>query len=784
MTKLMNTVLFGMAALLMASCSDSDVSVQDTLPSMGIIGLDVNTESGEALSSRVENLKGETRSVLPQWNAEYYGIGSMPEEPAIPETAQPLPNGQSVSQPGSYYVAAGETVTANTCMGGFWPSDGSVNIYVAGTMKIANIWGANSNSKIYILGGGTVEWENPGTDITLGSPVEYYNYGTLTTKHDLLFIGQQGALFNKGDLVARTKTIRPQGRLYVDGDLKVAAIDGMNSSSKVNATGDVLLADAEGKQSDLTIDGVLSVGGLLQANNITVSNSGKLYSGCGVRASKLFSMNGNQAEAHVQFLKADSIYQCACSQLYLDDDAHVKCLGGYRNDNSYSAFIHLTGQHALLEANSMEWNGWDANFIHTCEAKFIYTRRSKAELIVNCDKFRRNGRNETLSFDDVFFCSGNVISSKATDYEIAKTECDTTGYTAPEGVEKDPYRLDLISNVNYPDGHDHDTISATCVQTNGSKFYLSYHRRGKGHGACFEVFGTSGDATTLLQHVEDSEGDLDFNHLAVDQANNQLLLAGSSYKRGGMVAAIKLTDDGLVDTEAKTLGDTVQKPLQMVAFNAKEQTGVDANCIAPYGTRILVAATDGYKEFDSNLNLTAVVNTTGKAKHLAVNGNSVTALRLTETSDDTNAALAAAVDVFEDGQAITSTPSATFAVRAIAPNNGKNVVASDGDNIYVCLGQTGIACYGKDGSEKWCYTAPTTASGKVRGNANGCAVTDKFVYVAYGTYGIVVLDKATGKRLARRGCGSGSANYVSTDGENIYVAYGRNRLQVFHLIED
>ncbi len=80
-------------------------------------------------------------------------------------------------------------------------------------------------------------------------------------------------------------------------------------------------------------------------------------------------------------------------------------------------------------------------------------------------------------------------------------------------------------------------------------------------------------------------------------------------------------------------------------------------------------------------------------------------------------------------------------------------------------------------------------AGKVKGRANGIAIGGDYIYVACGGYGLVVLDKE-GHVVCHRKANaynandnSGSANYVTVDTVNgeeyAFVAYGRNRVQVF-----
>ena len=69
----------------------------------------------------------------------------------------------------------------------------------------------------------------------------------------------------------------------------------------------------------------------------------------------------------------------------------------------------------------------------------------------------------------------------------------------------------------------------------------------------------------------------------------------------------------------------------------------------------------------------------------------------------------------------------------------------------------------------------------VKGCANGVCVSGNYVYVACGSYGLVVLDK-TGKQVCHRKAYNGkSANFVTVKDGKIFVAYGQSRVQVFAL---
>jgi 5,10-methylenetetrahydrofolate reductase len=69
---------------------------------------------------------------------------------------------------------------------------------------------------------------------------------------------------------------------------------------------------------------------------------------------------------------------------------------------------------------------------------------------------------------------------------------------------------------------------------------------------------------------------------------------------------------------------------------------------------------------------------------------------------------------------------------------------------------------------------PKNKEGKWKALCNGCFVDNNYVYLAYGSYGIVVIDKNTHKVIAHRAVEK-SANYITVHDGYIYVAYGRSR---------
>lgn len=68
-----------------------------------------------------------------------------------------------------------------------------------------------------------------------------------------------------------------------------------------------------------------------------------------------------------------------------------------------------------------------------------------------------------------------------------------------------------------------------------------------------------------------------------------------------------------------------------------------------------------------------------------MNGNKIATLYYESRPADSLATVKGRIEEFDTGSDIlTATPSKTIEVGDIAPNNGKNTIAIDGNYIYVC----------------------------------------------------------------------------------------------------
>lgn len=463
---------------------------------------------------------------------------------------------------------------------------------------------------------------------------------------------------------------------------------------------------------------------------------------------------------------------------------------------------------AYICGNKLHYNQGDGN---KNDLKMFRTSGNESKIYVKgvfCEEWTDNPVETTLNNE------ANVIAVTAeneNDFTIKKDACnpghndngDPTPTPGPEPTPEPKADLDLITTIEYPN-HTHD-ISATCVKEYNNKMYLSYHTRGAGHGACLEVFSpVTNNQVTMEQYLQDTENMMDFNHLIIDGKTTtpRVLTVGSHFKKGAMTATIDIKNDGLLNTETTEITENQEtktvEPMQMInlvpATAANAKLGYDENCIVRDGDNYVVATTRGYMVYDTDFNEIKMTKTDGRVKHLSLNNGKIASLtfdrQLTETEDE-NTAIPAHINIYPAGTTDFSvTPEHSFAVEAITPNNGKNTIALVGDRVYACLGGAGFYCYYLDGNEQWHYQIKNALNtqgdkaGLYKAAANGCFIGGKYIYVAYGSAGLKVLDmdgNLVAERYKKIKKGNYSANYVTVYNGYIYVAHGRDRLQVYKL---
>jgi len=800
------------AALLMASCSDSNNDSPTQAMNTSIVGSEVVSQTdAQALASRVANFKAKTTTksrAIDENNKSYFeGIISMPDEPTIPNDAYDLSKGSTDQTFNAYFIPKGQTATNLP-----WNNGNPTTVYVKGKLDVPNgVW--NQNLTLVILSDGELITNSK----QLGLKA-LYNYGKITYGNTENWVINDYAFYQKNDLILPDNVgLTVNSKCYIGGNLKAAELTG-NTGLVLNVKGNCDLGDSFFKFSG----GKMNCDGIIKAGKFEMNNGAKLYSGCGMHIKEDVNLSGNQwdggAELHVGYLKAENITQAVGSNIILKSQSFIDCNDTYFNHNNDAAGSKLEGDNAVavIKASKIKWNTGSPVYETNEDGTTNYNKVKGYEI----DAFKTPGTNSKLLFDGQFYaaniadpitplfldqdCYTQYDKNNIKDIIIKKTDCNgNKGYndpdtpTTPDEPKPTEPAIEVISKIDYDHTHD---ISATCIQPYNGKMYMSYHTRGRGHGACIEVFDpvNANKEVKLDQYFYDKAGTLDFNHLMVDQQQKRVYVVGSSSKKGAMLAYVDLKDDGLLNSEPKDItvdgGETkTYQPLNILPLQkaTAEFSNWDENCIDKddAANRYVVMTTKGYTTYDVNtLNKLKTIDKTGKAKHVDIEEGQIATLYLEKEATTTDEAINARVEVFSKGGDL-SKPTSAFEVGTIQPNNGKNVLALKNNKIYVCRGVAGIYCYDMNGTEQWHYQMPNPINekGEYKAYANGCYVAnDGLVYVAYGSYGLVILDtnkmeNGAPKVVAQRNIGH-SANYVTVYNDYIYVANGRSRLGVFHLI--
>ena len=803
---------FSFAAMLLVSCNDSGTSGDDSVidpvgKATTIVGSNVTAEYADQLASRVWNYKGAYATTTTK--NRFLATRADAAEPPVPAGT---PNLSSIekdkwnSHSGkAYLVPAGETLKAD----GY--NIAGMTIYVKGTLEYSSAYG--SGASVNVLNGGKLIARNSNevfgeTKVSNWGTIEfpanqkeylikntfYQNAGDLNVKGHNLNIqgGKTSLLFVKNSLFADNVTMSGDAQLYV--------------TDNATLTGKLEMSN----QSQAWVNNIMTT------TSVKIQNTTTLLSGCALKVDgDVYATNGTNL--YIMYLKAKNYRQDSGATLHLQNQSMVDIEGKYVNLNNGQGKADLPDKDgvAVIKANAFYYNApekqgdWNPGGAKTVDCSIFSTSGNNAHIIIDTKAIYGSEWATTPITDDnttiVWNNNGNILfkdDSEAKNYVIKKTECNPNGYNADQKPTKEP-TLDLISSIDY--NHDHD-ISATCIQSLNGKLYMSYHTRGdKKHGGCVEVFSpVENNKIKLEQYLCDDQKDLDFNHLLAVKLKSDkrmVYLPGSSNKKGAMLAYIPIQDNQLLADKSKSITTTIngkdtviyEKPLQFIQMNPATaeyaKKGYDENCVVynDETNHLIVATTKGYLVYNADTyNEIDKISKPGKVKHIAIGNGKIVTVHLDREATNETEAIPATVEIFDQKTEDLSNPTKSFSISTIEPNNGKNVVRVDDNKIYVCRGAAGMYVYDMKGNELWHYQMPSPTisegenAGKYKGYANGCYVGKKYVYIAYGGFGLVVLDKETHKVIAHRSVPK-SANYVIEYKGYIYVAYGQNRLQVFQL---
>lgn len=821
---------FSLAALLLASCSDSNSDDGTTVsPIMNpkIVGSTVvSTTDAQTLATQVINYKKKaasatkaTRTINDKNSTIFEGVIEMPAEPSVPAEAIDLVSApQWTTLSGNVFkISSGNITLTNQ-----FQMSNTATIYVeSGATLTYNYW--DGGYKIIVLKGGKlIDTHGNATRCC-----DIDNYGNIEfTSQNRIEIGH--TFRTSQDLNAANKELAISGKAYIGGNVTAQIFS--PGSGIINIKGDLNLGESELKLNSINggLNGTkLNVDGKITAQKLELTNGSILYSGCGAQIKGEVNINA-ASTLHAKYLECSKFTQNSEGKLILSDQSYIKCSGefaSYNQDTSHS-ILEGDGAKAVIKADKFYFNNGAPQTDDAGEKYFLVqmfsTPGSNNPQIVADGTFYVNWQPAKVRFTG----ANMYVTNEVTKNEVVinkTTDCGNPGWTNPKPKPKpdpDPQPeptptptpkpeptpdpkpgLDLITTVE-PD-HTHE-ISATGIMPLNGYLYMSYHTNqnqkdnaNNKYGGCIEVMApVENDQAVLKQYIYDSERILDFNHILATKLNSgerKIFLPGSSKKKGAMLAYMDIRDDQMLADESMEITSkdgnevTIKQPLNYIQLKpAKEEyKGYDENCVV-YNDKtnhLIVATTEGYTVYDATtMNEVDTYVKPGKAKHVTQGNGKIICLYLDERNKDSKVGIPATIEIIDkETEDFNNTKKFSTNVN-IEPNDGKNVIAFKDNKIYACLGAAGLYVYDMQGNEQWHYQMPNPKNkdGNWKALCNGCFVDDNYVYLAYGSYGVVVIDKNTQKVVAHR-IVEKSANYITVYNGYIYVAYGRSRMQVFKL---
>lgn len=793
--KVINSKLaaIGLAAFVFASCSDSNSDpTGGTTPKVDVaetITANLTSSSAEELQARVSNYKNTTANARKFFFSRASQTRAFADANKVVIPAVPA-NARTWSSPED--MAAGKTylITSKTTLDMSKNKIAGATIFVKGNSKLV-FASSLEGCTIYVDGGATLEYKGEGALVIPADATIINDGGSIIAENDITVEGKLYAKYTKdGGGIGSVKdydkndkkaiitpkhniTFKQGSDAYIGGSLHAVELN-IEEGASVYATKHIMNA------TTVNVNGALKFDGFLRTETLNVKGEMIASENSAIKASKVFNAEAgsritadyinvtNEAKDATLNLKGNC-------QININNKSDI-----YTNnivtDNASRGQITLNDDNAIAVIKAKKFTNNGDNQIQA-----LATSGNNATFLLQFTECY-TGTEKENSFEDLDIAASYLDYDKATDGKGVKEKADGPDYKAygfewagdPNAIIAAP-KLDLVAEDKTPN----NGMSATCIQpgTTG-KFYVAYHTNGKTSNGAIEAISLENNTLTINQNVQSANGTNDYNHILVD--DNTLWVAGSQSGNdnhadevtgvGPFMGQISLNSDG-----------SFANQIQISAIDRKTK-GMDANCVANFDNNHIVATTKGFTIFNAKMNKWNEGSTEGK--YLVAANGKLYAL----TVDGT-------LTAYNDNE--MQDVAATYNVGEISPKGNKTVIAVDeakGD-IYVCKGENGISKITADGTVSQFFDCPTfTASNKaqnleagkeyVKGCANGVYVTANYVYVACGSYGLVVLDK-NGKVVCHRKAYNGkSANFVTADDyDNIFVAYGQSRVQVFKLTD-
>lgn len=787
--KVINSKLaaIGLAAFVFASCSDSSSDPTDgTNPKVDVaetITANLTSSSAAELAARVSNYKNTTANARKFFfsratQTRAFASADKVAIPAVPENAKTWNNPEDMAAGKTYLVTGKKTLNMEGC------SIKGATIFVKGSSKLifdSSIAGCT----IYVDGGATLEYKGKGALEIPADATIINDGGSIIAENDITVAGKLYAKYtnngggigsvnpyNKNDKKAiitpkHNITFKQGSEAYIGGSLHAVELN-IEEGATVNVTKHIMNA------TTVNVNGALQFGGFLRTATLNVKGEMIASEKSAIKASKVFNAEaGSNITAdyiNVTNDKGDATLNLKGNcKININNQSDI-----YTNnivtDNASAGQITLNDDNAIAVIKAKKFTNTGDNQI-----KALATSGNNATFLLQFTE-SYTGTTKENTFEDLDIAASYLDYDKATDGKGVKEKADGADYKAygyewagdPAKIIAAP-KLDLVAEDKTPN----NGMSATCIQPGeNGKFYVAYHTNGKASNGAIEAISLASNTLAINQTVQSANATNDYNHILVD--GGTLWVAGS--QSGNANHADEVTGVGPFMGQISLNSDgTFANQIKISAIDRKTK-GMDANCVANFKSNHIVATTKGFTIFNAKMNKWNEGSTEGK--YLVAANGKLYAL----TVDGT-------LTAYNDNE--MQDVAATYNVGAISPKGNKAVIAVDEakGEIYVCKGENGISKITADGTVSQFFDCPTMKApvhadkqGDVKGCANGVYVTANNVFVACGSYGLVVLDK-NGKEVCHRKAYNGkSANFVTVDdNNNIFVAYGQSRVQVFKL---
>ncbi len=713
-------------------------------------------------------------------------------------------------------------------------------------------------SQMYELKATTDFWNNTDTHPTTRE--YYVPYGTQVVRKDIIGKGsgvmnndKTPKYYIAGELTIDGTASDNEMEIYILPGGKLIDKSVMQSKTTVYLYkgGDILRASQE-SEKDINFSGTtVYAEGDLCHNDINIKVSGNIYTKGKIHG-KTVQLNGGQIYAGCAVTATDKIYNTGWPSVVLSagyvsaPEIAINGNAGYTILLRDGGYLNATKKLELTNIRNLEIYAADNDYamVETDELLVNYNDLTGTFYNVAVKYKKQTGTNNTdLKWNE------SVKVNEQIDYTVEANGNDAcapvvVGPATPDtpGTTPDTPTTPVIENIGSVAAptHTHD-ISATCIDIDGQNAYLSWHTQGEDFHGCIEYLTVNNGTVTLNSYLEtaptnENYGAVDFNHVIFD--NGKIFVAGDHPKKGGILGWIDCNNGSFPTDNAAKLNmiqlftyksvDSEGNAIRNEKGEILYSNGGSGNCIIRNGDYYQVASVAGFEsfnvadfmagvdgaapkpkaiaklaswKFNPALNAAPTPNHerdgSNTGKHIATDGTNVVMLSLIERNNNDNTAKAS-IKVYAADDVKYATPLAKGVIDdvTLTPVNGKNVIAIEGNDIYVCLGQGGVQrltisgttitkaasfkldSFNKAQLKEWGLTENEAKAAC----ANGLAVgNDGYLYVAHGGAGLVVLDKDDLSYVTRtRHNGGASANYVAlhTDGY-MYVAYGKSNVQVF-----